>query len=445
MVRVTKAVFEYLHGMAFHRMLTMPSTFIALLIAIGVFSPQIIFGALLWLLVTLPLTAPIGLTIWLANSWVCYVRSNFISKQENTVLEVRIPRSIMKSPKAMEAVFNGMMTAVKETTFIDRWWHGSIRPTYSFEITSIEGELHFYVVTRQMFKEYVESYIYAQYPDVEIYEVEDYTSGMYYDPDKVRGFVVEYGLAKPDIYPIRSYVDYEVDKDPSKIEQRVDPLSAIFETLANLGPGEEYWLQIITRRSKDTRRKPGTLFGRENRWHAEAQEEIDKIYSTLVEETLAEGIKSKSKMQLRPEQKEKVEALTKTFDKDGIDVGIRLIYIARKDSWNSNRISPPMVKLWREFKSGNLNSIVPTGTHGHAGMDYPWQDYKDMRFNLKNKMEIDAFKRRSYFYPPYVHRHFVMTPEELATIYHYPTEETKTPGLLRTQSKKSEAPSNLPV
>jgi len=443
MIKIILSIFNYLHGMGFHRVLLMSISYFILFIAIYIQNKYILLGALLWIIVLLPLIGPPGMLVWLANAWLRYVRSNFFFNKDKVVLEVKIPRIIMKSPKAMETVFNGLMVAPKEGTFIARWWNGSVRPTYSFEIASFEGELHFYVVTRAEFKGYVESNIYAQYPDVEIIEVEDYTSGLNYDKNKMEALAIEYGLAKSDALPIKTYVDYEVDKIPSKPDQRVDPLSSVFETLANLGPGEMYWLQLVMRRDKDKRRKPGTLFTFEHRVHGEARDMMEKLYGKMVETTLPDGSKYKGATKLRPHEEEQIEALSKTLEHDGIDVGIRLLYIAKKESFKPERIAPPMVKLWREFKSGVLNSIKPT--KGHPVLDYPWQDFNNIRAHHMSKKFIDAYKRRSFFYHPYIHRYSVMTPEEVATIYHYPTEETKTPGLPRIQSKKSEAPANLPI
>jgi len=40
---------------------------------------------------------------------------------------------------------------------------------------------------------------------------------------------------------------------------------------------------------------------------------------------------------------------------------------------------------------------------------------------------------------------FIMNTEELATIYHFPGEVSKTPSLSRISAKKAEPPTNLPI
>ena len=61
-----------------------------------------------------------------------------------------------------------------------------------------------------------------------------------------------------------------------------------------------------------------------------------------------------------------------------------------------------------------------------------------------------AYKLRSYFEYPYKFygesQPFILTTEELSTIFHFPSGMvSQTPTLQRVASKKSEAPSNLPI
>ena len=78
-------------------------------------------------------------------------------------------------------------------------------------------------------------------------------------------------------------------------------------------------------------------------------------------------------------------------------------------------------------------------------LDYPWQDYKDIRRNRMSKEVIMAYKRRSYFYHPFEGKPLVMNTEALATLFHFPGAVASTPTLERIPSKKSEAPANLPI
>ncbi|OHB13689.1 MAG: hypothetical protein A2Y49_02110 [Candidatus Zambryskibacteria bacterium RIFCSPLOWO2_12_39_8] len=58
---------------------------------------------------------------------------------------------------------------------------------------------------------------------------------------------------------------------------------------------------------------------------------------------------------------------------------------------------------------------------------------------------LDAYKRREYFFKPYKRKHFVLNTEELATLFHFPGQVSTTPTFTRIESKKAEAPANLPI
>jgi hypothetical protein len=58
---------------------------------------------------------------------------------------------------------------------------------------------------------------------------------------------------------------------------------------------------------------------------------------------------------------------------------------------------------------------------------------------------LRAYVDRGYFYPPYYGKYYVLTAEELATIYHFPGRVSTTPTFKRIESKKSEPPVNLPL
>ncbi len=438
--------FKYLHGTGFHLLIFMPLTFFALVATVVFLNPTFFSYVFWWFVILLPIVSVPGFAIAAALLWRSYVRSHFVFTTEYTVLEVRIPRDSMKSPKAMAVIFNGIITGGRESTFINRWWEGKMRPQYSFELVSIEGMIHFFIHLEKRHVDFVSSHIYGQFPDAEIEEVPDYTSGVpiNYDPDKVGVLALEYKKAKPDPYPIKTYVEYGVDQDPSKMEQRIDPLAGVFEFFSSLGPGEEMWLQLVIRRNLPWEFGIGP-FKIGYSWHKGAQQQIDNIYASLVEEEIAPGVKSKAKSSLTPSQEEEVRALASTLHAEGIDVGMRLIYIARKESFKpGERAAPGLVKLWREFRTPNLNAIVPYDRKGFIVFDYPWQ-FEKLRIKKHNEELIDAYKRRSFYRSPYIVKHMIMSPAELATVYHYPSYEIKTPGITRVESKKGGAPANLPT
>jgi hypothetical protein len=253
----------------------------------------------------------------------------------------------------------------------------------------------------------------------------------------------DFKLKNPDAWPIKTYVDYGLDKDP-KEEFKVDPLAPMLEFMGSLGKGEQLWYQIMVRVNKKEKKKRGTLFGTTG-WKDEVEE--------LVNDLMQRDPKTKSARMLSPAgfpeipslskgEQEIVGSVERSLTKLGFDVGIRGIYIADKDKFRPVNIVG-MIGFTKQFNSNTLNQFVPT--RYMARFDYPWQDYKETLQNNAKRRVFDAYRRRSYFFHPYKTQPFVMNTEELATMYHFPGSNVQTPTIARVPSKKSEAPSDLPI
>jgi hypothetical protein len=66
--------------------------------------------------------------------WVTLKRSEFIAGQNYILLEVKPPRSLEKTPLAMEAVLSGMHHSPGEATWYKKYVRGAVRPWWSLEI-----------------------------------------------------------------------------------------------------------------------------------------------------------------------------------------------------------------------------------------------------------------------------------------------------------------------
>jgi hypothetical protein len=243
--------------------------------------PNLPIFALSWTAGLAPIFLPIAL-FWAAYfSWANYVRADFLAHKKSVLLEIKIPRDIMKSPRAMEVVFSTFVISSGEVTFYSRVWKGSVRPWFSFELCSFGGEMHFYVWCWESNRKVVETAIYAEYPEVEIVEAEDYAAKFVYDAKKMRCFCgnIAYkgaeefnGKAKDDAFPVKSYIDFELDKDP-KEEYKIDPLSEWFETMSSLKPHEQAWYQMCIRMNS----KSGVYFPRKSSWTKRVRAAVDQI------------------------------------------------------------------------------------------------------------------------------------------------------------------------
>lgn len=377
------------------------------------------------------------LLVAFARTWLYYVRANYNANLKRTLLEIKLPREIFKSPAAMEIVLNVLHQA-GEGTWYDRWIKGRLRMWSSLEMVSIEGKPRFFIWIESKMRKNLEAQIYAQYPSVEIYEAPDYIEHIPYgqkDSDWAM-FGSEFVLTKKDPYPIKTYVDYGLDKDP-KEELKIDPITSVMEFLSAIGKDEQIWFQIGIRATKKTNLIPGGLFGKKYDWKEEAKKEIESIKKKIAESSGAEQYASARGTK---SQENAIMAIERSVAKPGFDCGIRVIYFAKGDTFDATNI-PALMGCLKQYSSDELNGFRPKN---FTGVDFWWQDYSGKKVSEMKKSLFNAYIRRSWFYPPYVRKAFVLNTEELATIFHFPGKIAETPSFDRIESKKTEAPANLP-
>lgn len=385
--------------------------------------------------------------------WMQYVRAQFFFSQKYSTLEVRLPKDLYKSPLAMELFLNSLHSP-SDGNWYEQIWLGKTRPVVSLEMISIEGQVKFFIWLRESAKTNVQTALYAIFPGIEVYEREDYTRAATYDPETEKIWATEFKFTKKEAtnsYPIKTYIDYGLDKDP-KEEFKVDPLVPLLEFLGSIGPNQQVWIQIIIQgHAKDTL-KAGHLWKKSDHWKDEAEAEVNRILmrdskskvsgdQIFDKDGKATGF-TKSPTVSKGEQ-EIVAALERSVAKPPFDVGIRALYMAQKDFFNASNIAG-IIGNFKHFNSEHLNGFKPGGPW-MGKIEYPWQDYKDIRRKKMSRRVLMAYKRRSYFHPPFKGKVMVMNTEELATIFHFPGAVASTPTLGRIPSKKSEAPANLPI
>src|SRR3990167_583150 len=265
------------------RCLTLSIFFFGLLGVLSQQIPNLPLFAFEWLLGTAPIWIPVAMLVTAWKVWLWYGHSNYLFKIKPLLLEVKMPRDITRSPRAMENALSKLWVDSGVTTFFNRVWQGQVLPFFSFEIASFGGEIHFYIWCWHNWRPNVEAMMYAYYPEVELVEVEDYAMKFKYDPEKHECFATDWRYEpRNDAYPIRTYIDFELDKDP-KEEYRVDPLAEVLERMSNLKPSEQMWIQIIITLCKDTRRKKGgKWFETEGRYSGLMREEVEKLRQETV-------------------------------------------------------------------------------------------------------------------------------------------------------------------
>ena len=148
-------------------------------------------------------------------------------------------------------------------------------------------------------------------------------------------------------------------------------------------------------------------------------------------------------------ESELMGAIDRNTTKLAYDVGIRSIYIVKPDKFNVAAITH-MIGLFKPFSSAGWNGINSTKWMKRFD-DYPWEIGVEKRKNHYREELVNRYRRRQYFYDPFFHDGLfgdetnILSIEELATLYHIPSQSVQSPGLERIQSATSESPSNLPT
>lgn len=308
------------------------------------------------------------------HQWVKYKQAEFIKNFQWITLEIKLPREITKSPVAMEAVLEAFQQGGGVGTWWDKYRKGNLLNWFSLEIASFGGDIHFFIRTHKKFKNIIESYIYAQYPGIEIIEVEDYTDSVRFDPDIHTLFGSHFVLGKEDYLPIKTYIDYGLDKDP-KEEYKTDPMTPMLEFMGSLKGTQQVWYQILIRSDKNIK------------WKDEAKEKVAEMMMRKPKEGKEEDAKLFTENKLTQGEKDTIRAIERSTTKNGFEVFIQAIYMAEKADEDGTKVTS-FLGMLKPFGSPAFNSFNP---QDDTSFMYPWQDKKDGR-KLK-ALKHKAFKR----------------------------------------------------
>src|SRR3989344_8788472 len=101
-------------------------------------------------------------------------RKKYLESIPQTLLAIDIPKDNEQSLVAVEQIFATLAGIKSSRTKYETYWLGKTQLSLSLEIISLEGYIQFLIRTPSKFRDLVEAAIYAQYPEAEITEVEDY-------------------------------------------------------------------------------------------------------------------------------------------------------------------------------------------------------------------------------------------------------------------------------
>lgn len=414
-------------------------------------------------------TIILGKLAW--KLWLHYIQQDFISGIDFVLLEIVPPRDVLRSPKAMELFITNALYHHSFKGGKEEFWQGAVWFWFSLEIVSLEGQVHFYIRTPTRVRGLIETQMYAQYPQSQIKEVEDYTLGVDEISKKSswNGWGCEFALHKKEAFPIKTYVDFGLDKDP-KEEFKVDPISSVVELFGSMQKGEQMWMQIVVTPAKVEYHTHGTWF-KTHDWIIESQLVLKKMLEPYTR--TQKGLEGKIAQEIRiPDFYKNVAAgMSAKTAKLGFETGIRVMYIAKKEVYNmSNRRNLRLVfRQYAKPDSNEFDRVNSAQADRYSGI---FTASQKTIWLLANRM-LKEYRERSFFHESlrqrffsqaywhwpipevftfdaiikaYVHSHtFILNTEEIATLWHFPGQILKVPTLERIESKEAAPPTNLPT
>jgi hypothetical protein len=230
-----------------------------------------------------------------------------------------------------------------------------------------------------------------------------------------------------DFFPIKTYVDYGLDKDPDE-ELKTDPITPLLEFMGSIGKGEHMWYQIIIQDEgvyKGTSKFPKFYVNSMTHDHVSLSDmaetykkqlrisgykkkgEFEKDeYGDIKEKTIKKDGKEtvkplkyeatkaipKKDTDLTSEEKEKIDAINRKLSKPLMCGVIRLLYVTDKDSFKGGAIQY-ILAHGRPYTSANSFGFTVTDPY-----DYPWQKIGG-KVEWRTEEKFEAYVEREGFYP----------------------------------------------
>ncbi|MEK7618763.1 MAG: hypothetical protein AAB416_00805 [Patescibacteria group bacterium] len=392
--------------------------------------------------------------------WYFEIKNFYAASCEYVLLGINVPKATEQSPKAVENIFAHLWGLYKSPgTLYEQYWEGENQQNMAIEIVSRGGVIQFYAFIESRYRAVLEAAVFAQYPDAEIFEAEDYTKEypLYWPDGKHKMYGTELAMTKPDSYPIKTHVAF-FDQVSGLFK---DPLASLLEFMAATPTDQEIWVQIPICPINDE-------------WHKDSMALVQKLIGArgtgkkkkgLIGSMLSplfdiffgvfhglfggmpiEGGTGAEKnadpptmmLHLSPGEKAVIEQVQLKASKPGFLTKIRIMGIGPKEAFNKKRFIAGMAGAFRQFSTVDLNGFKSdklTKTKAH----YVFIKWRESRLQYKL---MRAYKGRSNKKGG---KNYIMNIEELATLWHFPMIDTKTPMISKTASKQGEPPTDLPM
>lgn len=394
-----------------------------------------------------------GVIIWgLLEIWLDMKQGQYWSAIKWTLLSVNVPQDAIQSPKGMENFFNVLAGSKSAITWKEKWFWGKFQAYFSFEIVSVDGKVDFYIRTPVKYRDLIEAAFYAQYPEAQIAEVEDnYFNHIpnEFPDDEYDVFGSEMRLAKKSFLPLKTYELFEHQGE--KDLRFKDPILSLLEIMGKMRPGETYMIQlmIMSPDSQDwikngrnyiektygveKKKKQGFLEGAFG-W---IPQELLKQTAGVEYGAVGEDAQDNFKMfKLTPEERDQLDAIKEKISKIGWLSKIRFVYAGKREVFRKGTIASMTKGYFHQFAHLNWNKL------SIAASTTTKDDYFHDRWRMPTRQKniVNRYKNRSFGPGASL---FMLNNAELATLFHFPPADARTPVLTSVGSRRSEAPLDL--
>lgn len=392
--------------------------------------------------------------VWMCwQLWKYWIQNLYSAKKKYVLLAIDVPRDNEQSMRAIEHIMTALHGVHFNPNLKEKYWIGVLQDKFSLEIVSIEGYIQYFVYCDNYNADLVKAAVYAQYPDAEIVEVEDYVPNVPYKyPDETYTmWGTEFVLAKNDVYPLRTYEQFE----HSLTGVFADPMAAILEVMSRLRPGEQVWLQIVITPEGITWREKGI---KEVYKLIEKKVKVPRNLLDVALDTPVQGLgivhdalfgpfekndkddraSSGNFLNLTTGEKFIVEEIQKKIARIVWKTKFRFVYVGPQDIFDTYRVVGSIYGAVKQFNTLDLNAFKAGSKTIVSRPTYFFVQRR--RRHRRNKMMM-AYKVRSNWAGEAAS---VLSDVEVATIFHFPSIIVRAPLVSRTETKKAEPPSRLP-
>lgn len=322
---------------------------------------------------------------------------------DGAVLLLQIPRENEKKELAAEQMFaalHGLLSTAEKSFF-----KSAVHERISFEIAVQKKRIGFYVWVPEHLKNFVEEQIYAQYPTVNISEIEDYTMASANFPTQLTG---ELKFIGNDALPIKTFPSFEVD-----------PLAAITATLAQFDENEEAWLQFVMRPAPHDWHKRSERYAAGIRGKTGGSSGLGSMATALW--APPEPGKAAAPAKLADFETARASAAEEKSQKLAYQLCVRLVYRGTNSPAHARMRLQAITASFKQFNTTYLNGFT--------------QDYISDDPQL-----LELYRRRKFR-----KRAIICNIEEVASLFHLPHTNVVTPNILWANAKTAEPPANVPL